>query len=272
MRRSKIKVHDASTAPDAHALAQDPEEREIEHMPSREVPLPEDFEDIWPRNRDYSALKGNNLTRGWYAGFAPHEEDDDSELSDFDEKCRQAEERNKKELQAKRASASRATSCSTTGAKPAPTTVRAQSAASALGSRLNKPTTKSSNASTVATKVRNPAVASTTSQKKPMFDRGNPRFTAAKVASNSTIGYSKGRAVSSARRPLSDTYTQPGGGAPTKPVEKKSTLDHLLSLGSLEIEDEGADPASSDANAAFDLLVEDDDEPEVFQLDPVGDL
>ncbi|KAF2166449.1 hypothetical protein M409DRAFT_23089 [Zasmidium cellare ATCC 36951] len=262
LRRSKIKVHETAE----NVLAQDPEERDVEYMPPREVPKEEDYDDICPRDRDYSMLKGKNLTRGWLSEYLPKKEDngDDDELSDFEEKYQKAVEREKKELAAKkRPLSSKGTNA--TGSKAAPATMRAQNAASALSSRPSKPLVRKFGASTTAAKARQPMTSSSTATKKPIFEKGNPRFTAAKAASNSTIGYSKGRVVSAHRRPLSDIHSQP------EPKEEKTTLDQLLNLGSMEIADEDADLGLTSPNKGIDQLVE-DDEPEVFQLEPPQEI
>lgn len=267
LRRSKIKVHEA-TADDV--LANDPEEREIEYMAPRGVPKQEDYEDIWPRDRDYSMLQGKNLTRGWLSEYMPRKEDngEDSELSDFEERYQEAVEREKKELAAKKRPLA-AKSTNATELKAAPTTMKAQNAASALSTRPKKPVISEFAAPTTAAKARTPAGSSCSlTAKKPIFDKGNPRFTAAKAASNSTIGYSKGRVVSAHRRPLSQVYAQPSKAEPT---EQKTTVGELLNLGSMEIADEDADLGFNSPNRGLDQLME-DDEPEVFQLDPVQDL
>lgn len=246
-------------------LAQDPEEREIEYMPPREAPKEENYDDIWPRDRDYSMFQGSNMTRGWLSEYLPEKEDnvDDDELSDdFEEKYKKAVEREKKEAAAKkRPLTSKGTN---TALKATPPTMRAQHAASALSSRSSKPAAANTSTSTTSAKTRQPT--GTSASRKPMFDKGNPRFTAAKAASNSTIGYSKGRVVSAHRRPLSDVHSQP----PKQEPEEKVTLDELLNLDSMEIADEDADLGSGLTNQGLDQLTE--DEPEVFQLDPPEEI
>ncbi|KAK4500192.1 hypothetical protein PRZ48_008378 [Zasmidium cellare] len=260
LRRSKIKVHETAE----NVLAQDPEEREIEYMPPREVPKEENYDDICPRDRDYSMFQGKNLTRGWLSEYLPKKEEngEDDELSDFAEKYQKAVEREKKELAAKKRPLS-SKGANTSGLKAASTTIKAQHAASALSNRTSKPSVPKFGAPSASTKARQPTTSSTAT-KKPIFDKGNPRFTAAKAASNSTIGYSKGRVVSAHRRPLSDIHSKP------EPAEEKTTFDQLLSLGSMEIADEDADLGVTSSNKGLDDLVE--DEPEVFQLDPPQEI
>ena len=124
--------------------------------------------------------------------------------------------------------------------------------------------------SATATKARQPFGAANkplvSAKKAPMFDRANPRFTAAKAASNSTIGYSKGRVVSANRRPLVNIHAAPKA---AERKEEKTSLAELLQLGSLDINDGDDDLGSS--NNGLDVL-EDDEEPEVFQLDAPQDL
>ncbi|KAK8180242.1 hypothetical protein HDK77DRAFT_455802 [Phyllosticta capitalensis] len=66
-QRSKVKVHQAS--PQAHTAHK--EERDVEYMPPREVPLPDDPED-WPSDMKYPMLEGKNLMRGiWETYYDP---------------------------------------------------------------------------------------------------------------------------------------------------------------------------------------------------------
>ncbi|EME39198.1 hypothetical protein DOTSEDRAFT_66253 [Dothistroma septosporum NZE10] len=270
LRRSKIRVHESV---ENDILSRDPEDREIEYMPPRGEPLPEDYTDDFPYELSYAAVQGKNLTRGWWSEYDPNrkeDNDDDSELSDFDQKFKAAEERERKELAAKKKPlASKSTNA--TVVKAAPGTMKAKSAATALGSRSTKMGPPTFSAPTAATKARQPFGAVnkplTETKRAPIFDRTNPRFTAAKAASNSTIGYSKGRVVSANRRPLTDIHAAP---KVEEPKEDKTSLAELLQLGSVHIND-GDDDLLGRSNNGSDLL-EDDDEPEVFQLDVPQDL
>ncbi|KAF7193054.1 hypothetical protein HII31_05615, partial [Pseudocercospora fuligena] len=86
LRRSKIKVHETIESAE-DVLAKDPEEREIEYMAPREVPMKDDYEDdFWPNELNLDVLKGSNLGRGWFGEYGPRKDEDDSELSDFGEK------------------------------------------------------------------------------------------------------------------------------------------------------------------------------------------
>lgn len=239
-------------------LAKDPEEREIEYMAPREVPMKDNYEDdFWPNELNLDVLKGSNLGRGWWGEYGPRKDEDDSELSDFGEKCRKLEEEQAKEKKAKLAA----------NPKPrtaAPTTIRAQNAASALGSKTTAPRFA---APTTAAKARQPTTFSTAA-KKPTPALSNPRFAAAKAASNTTLGYSRGRAVSaSARRPLSDIHAKPQT-ASKEPEKAITYLDELLGLKleTAEADDEDDDPF------AVPPMAPHEDEEEVFQLDAVEDL
>ncbi|KAM3414860.1 hypothetical protein BST61_g10003 [Cercospora zeina] len=266
LRRSKIKVHESlDTAHDV--LNTDPEEREVEYMAPRGVPLNDDPDDILPHPMNMDLLKGENLTRGWWAEYSQRDMDDD--FSDLEEKLKKAEAQWKKD-EAKKASKP-PTSRTVTGSDPkaAPSSLRARTAASALAS---KPAART--APMARARLTGPA---TSAARKPTPAAGNPRFAAAKAASNSTIGYSKGRSVStSTRPPLSSMQSRPQ--APKEPAQPKSnTLDNLLKLSALELntanEDEDEDEqAPAPANNALDALFGDEDEDEVFQLDPVEDL
>lgn len=278
LRRSKIKVHESlDTAHDV--LNKDPEERDIEYMPPRGVPLNDDPVEVLPHDMNLDVLKGSNLTRGWWSEHAPTKEDngEDSELSDFEEKIKKAEaEKRKREPQPKKSATRPAIARTVTSGpltkKPAPTTLRAQNAASALGSRpVTKPSVSRFGASNTALKAKQPGpgFSASVTAKKHTPAPGNPRFTAAKVASNNTIGYSKGRTVSASnRRPLSVVHSQPQPA--THSTRNTSTFDNLLTLGALDIEDDddGIFGISSNSNGGLAGLIEDEDD-EVFQLDPV---
>lgn len=92
----------------------------------------------------------------------------------------------------------------------------------------------------------------------------NPRHTAARVASNTTLGYSKGRSVSAAtRRPLGDIHKKDDvkPAATQMPFGGGTTLDQLLGLSLVDQDDNddlGAKPLAEmdeyeDALADFQL-------------------
>jgi hypothetical protein len=265
MRRAKIKVHEAETT-----TAEDGEEEwEIEYMAPRGVPLPDHPDDCWPIDRTYPQFEGKNLTRGWLSEFAPQKNnDDDDELSDLDEKIRKIEELNEKKKrqvqQTKKAYTVKPSPMVKTNRDPLTTKpaqgLSSKSAASAL-STSTKPTLGKS--------TKTPAPSALASKKGPTstIAPGNSRHTAAKVASNSTLGYSKGRAVSAtARKPLAGTF---GKAVPSNEnnsplvsgsaTSRVKTLDELFDLDSLDLGE-----ANTEITGA-----EEDDELECFQLDPV---
>lgn len=179
-------------------------------MPPREVPLPDYPDDVWPHEREYPELQGENFTRGWWDVYATKR--DDEEFSDWEEKLRKskARAREHKERQARLQN------------------VTSKSAAAALSSRPAAAATPGFQSSSAATRARQmPPV------KKSLANERNPCFNAAKAASNSTIGYSKGRAVSSsARKPLSGVRAPESERKGSKISQQHgtnfSTLDHLL--------------------------------------------
>ena len=276
MRRAKIKIHEAEaiTAEDGE------EEPEIEYMPPREVPLP-DYPDDWPHDRTYPQFEGKNLTRGWWSEFATQKNgNDDEEFSDFEEKLKRIEELNEKKkqqaLQAKKATAVKKTPLAKTTrdpltAKP-PQALSSKNAAAAL----SKPT-KSSSAGT--TSIAKAPPTSTVASKKPIGSTivaGNSRHTAAKVASNSTLGYSKGRAVSAtARKPLSglhkdDSAAENESSSADKTTSSRpKTLDELFDLQDLSFGDDSDGAFEGYVVNDVNGLVEEDDELQDFQLGPV---
>ncbi|CZT18261.1 uncharacterized protein RCC_04106 [Ramularia collo-cygni] len=243
----KIIVHASTTVPAEENVL----EREIEYMPPREVPM-RDHElddEIFPHDRDLSYLQGKNLTRGWWAEYAPEPKEDDGELSDFGEKLKKAEKKRK---------------------EAAMGSVKARSAVGALSKR----TTTATPVGSVAGRERKPLAGmtaarerktSTTALGKPSSMRGgpapgNPRFTAARVASNSTIGYSKGRVVSRPRLP-----------SMAKPEERKTTLDDLLTgFGDLNVDDAEAEALGLGGHNGEEIQDE-NEEGEVFQLEALSE-
>lgn len=272
LRRSKIKVHE--TLASAHdVLQQDPEQRDIEYMPPREVPLNDDPDDILSHELNLEALKGKNLTRGWWSAYTGKEEnDEDSELSDFEEKCKKAEVARKRVegLNIKPTTKVPAKGTYANGPlKPPPSTVTARRAASALSSKRATSSSVPNAANPKTTSRARSALASTSAAKKPTPVLGNSRFTAAKAVSDSTIGYTKGRAVSASKRPPLSETTKLDEVVPAVP-EKRTILDQILGFETLDVADEDSDPGFSATDGGLaDLLG--DGEP-LFQLDPVEDL
>ncbi|KAK4898823.1 hypothetical protein LTR27_003554 [Elasticomyces elasticus] len=254
LRRGKVKIYTAESDPLDNAVE---EEREIEYMPPREVPLPDHPEDCWPSDRTYPQFEGKNLTRGWYAEFGESKKvlESDEEMSDFDEKCRKAEEGRK---------AREATSV-----ERRPGTVKAKGAASALSS-IALPKQKavpSFAAPTAAARARVPTgTVAKRAGSGSTVGVGNSRHTAAKVASNTTLGYSKGRAVSaSTRQPLSSIHEKPATGRDTAPAARNTTLDELLGMHSLSVREDVVGEDGFGGMPVEDL----DDGLDDFQLDSV---
>lgn len=280
LRRAKVKIHQAEADP----LDDEGSEHEIEYMPPRGEPLP-DYPDDWPHDRTYPQFEGKNLTRGCWLEFRPDK--DPEELSDFDEKLKKIEERERKKAKTlTKAAEGHGTlqARKPVDSRPAPATLSSKYAAAALSSGP-KPTVRSRGAPsfaapTAATKARfPPALAS----KKPAATTaapGNARHTAAKVSSNTTLGYSKGRVISgAARAPFTGAASKPVDGVAAKKDEmaKKdlaggsTVLDELFSSGSLSEDSSEDDDAALSGNvAALDLDTEDDDLA-AFQL-PAVDL
>ncbi|KAK3114717.1 hypothetical protein LTR53_006671 [Teratosphaeriaceae sp. CCFEE 6253] len=261
LRRGKVKIHIAESDPLDNA---EPEEREIEYMPPREVPLP-DYPDDWPHDRSYPQFEGQNFTRGWWAEFGGVKDApaSDEEGSDFEEKYRKAEEGK----MAREAAAE-----ARLAAEKRPLTLKSKSAASALSTTeaQKQRATPGFAAPTAAARARlasvpraKEAVAST--------GMGNARHTAAKVASNTTLGYSKGRVVSGrTRQPLSAVYEKR---AATEPEAKKAHMKprNIILHDLLGIQDLGAAGSEDELDplggaASLDML---SDELEDFQLQPL---
>lgn len=244
---------------------------EIEYMAPREVPLP-DYPDDWPHDRTYPQFEGNNFTRGWWSEFANQKgDDDDTEFSDFEEELKKLAERERKKKHAQhvkkapltKTSALEKTTRHPLTAKP-PQTVKAKSAASALSQPL-KPAMSSS---TIPKSTTFPKPTSRKPTTGVPSATGNPRHTAAKVASNTTLGYSKGRVVSGVRRPQSDVTTNVDKSLlPANNISSdKTSLDDLFALSALNLG--GGEGDDVFARSGKDIL-EEDDELKDFQLDVV---
>lgn len=257
MRRSKVKVLQS----EPETLQADAE-REIEYMPPREIPLPDHPEDL-PHDRNYPQFRGENFTRGWYSEFVPTRDDDqDSEMSDFDEKVRKLEKR-QAERKAKQHAPVMSKPVPTKRnplADKAPSTVAARKASSALGMRSTS--ARSFAAPTAATKSRAPSVPAS---RKPTISStmtGNTRHAAARAASNTTLGYSRGRAVSARR--LDDIHKRPDDTTSDKPMPSVSGSTFLDQLIGLSLEDERED---DDLGGRMEVHPEEDGDEDDFQLE-----
>nr|OQO23456.1 hypothetical protein B0A51_08703 [Rachicladosporium sp. CCFEE 5018] len=265
LRRGRVKVLQA----EATTTSDDVEEREIEYMPPQPTPLPDHPTDCWPNDRTYPQFEGRNFTRGVWDGLFPTKQDDEesTEMSDLDEQIRaleskQAAERVKKESPV-------VVRTKTVPVKKDPLrergagTMVARKAAGALGARVDG--VPGFAAPTAAAKARMPTMLAS---KKPTAPPGNTRHTVAKVASNTTLGYSKGRVVSAAaRKPLGGVHEQVGVKQVTAqmPFGGGTTLDMLLGLG---LGDEDEDEAFGGVKLED---VEEDEALQDFQL-PTVDL
>ena len=265
MRRAKIKVHEAEPETEGYA-----EEREIEFMPSREVPMP-DHPDDWPADRTYPQFEGKNLTRGWFSEYDTRKGDDENEeFSDFEGKLKRVEELNAKkkaQQQAKKTTVVKKNTMVTTARDPLAAKPTQSLTARSAASALSKPfSTARFAAPTASAKARAP---STTTAKKPNpAIAGNARHTVAKVASNSTLGYSKGRAVSaSSRKPLLGVHRE----EPTQTTSPaRPSLNGLFGLHNLDIADEDADIGlGAPSNGVLGGSDDEDEESHVFQLDTI---
>lgn len=259
MRRSKVRVLQS----EPETLAVDAE-REVEYMPPREIPLPDHPED-WSIDQSYPQFQGKNLTRGWYSEFAPkRDDDDDSDMSDFDEKVRKFEkgQTEKKSNQHAVIKSKPVPTKRSPLAERVPPTLAARKASSALGSRA--PNVRSFAAPTASTKARVPGVLGS---KKPIVgstSTGNTRHAAARAASNTTLGYSRGRAVSGAARRLDNIHKKPEtrpSGSQLPFGDGNTSLDQLLGLS---LDDDRED---DDLGGGKSVRFEEDEALGDFQLD-----
>ena len=254
-------------------------------MPPREVPLP-DYPDDWPHDRTYPQFEGKNLTRGWWSEFGEQRDSDEDELGDFSEferKLKAAEERERKQLQQqavkKTPTAAKSSGLQKTTRDPLtsepPQTLKAKSAASALSNPTKTTAVPSFAAPTAAARARLPSVLASKKPTGASTAPGNARHTAAKAASNSTLGYSKGRAVSAhARQPSSTPHvgkvpaTVDEDQVPTETSpERRTALEDLFGLQDLEL---GEDEGDLELLGGVRLTgFEEDDELRDFQLEPV---
>lgn len=289
MRRSKVKIHQADVEPLA---GNEVVEREVEYMPPRGVPLPDIPDDdgldaLGPLDRrSFPQFEGGNLTRGWMAEFASGGDEGESgeELSDFETKVREVEERERKAAAKAKARARArgevgkkplASTTKTTTTTRLPSTLSSRTAASALSSTRKHPSstaTPNFAAPTAAAKARLPS--SALASKKPT-PAGNARHTAAKAASNTTLGYSRGRVVSgAAHRPLTVLKSYEPEMGKYEVLKKKPSPSEMrevlgLGIGRLVLAEggEGEDQEAEDGVLAGGLVNEVEDEFADFQLE-----
>jgi len=251
LQPTKIKIHDAIPAkPEVPAPKH--EERDIEYMPPREVPLPDYPDDIWPHDRVYPQLQKGDLTRGWWAVYS-EKVDDDAELSDLGEKLRAFDTKGRRKgNHGPNDQAQQPTRGAHASSKPIPKSLRAKDASAMLSSKPKQAAVPNYAANTFAAKTRQASQASRPASK--VQGSVNSHFSAIRAASRSTVGYSHGRSISSTGRRR--VYQDHEDNRPVASIFRdKSALDEFL--------------PESDTD---DGLTELEDELEDFQLDPVISL
>lgn len=257
MRRAKIKIREAQTESGENEI-----EREVEFAPPPEIPL-SDHPDDWPADRTYPQFEGNNLMNGWYSEFCEQKNDEDEGImEDFQQKMKRIEELNEKkkkqqQQQAKKAGAVKKLPVQKTARDPLSTKPAQSLTARGAASALSRP---SFAAPTAATRSKAPSGAASKKPTSALASQPNARHTVAKVASNSTLGYSKGRAVSASKR-------APLGGVFRAEAEEEAPAKHSLDdlfMQTLSLADEDAEIGFSGIG-----IEEDDEESDVFQLDAV---
>jgi hypothetical protein len=241
LRRPKVKV--------LQQELQDEEQDdvpEVEYMPPKEVPLPDNIDDDMPPiNWDFPQFKGANMTRNAHRLYLNPIEDDgrtkrereyqeslirDKKKTneDFDalfadimaKETAEAFGHLEAEFPKKTAPKEEAPKKTVVKTGPlqkktaAPSTVKARSAATVLSSASKS----GFNAPTASARARVPI--SQTSSKKPVniaMDPSATRNAAAAAASKSTIGYAKGRATGpTGRKPLSNVTRPPSSTSTTR--------------------------------------------------------
>lgn len=266
VRRAKIKIHTLGVT----NVNEGDNEPDIELMPAREMPLP-DYPDDWPHDRAYPQFESENKTRGWFSEFAGRKhEDDDSDFSNFAEELRDVEQRKNDEPREQIKTASHKTVLNSCTTKPLQT-LKSRDAALALSRPLTS-TTPGFAAPTAAAKARAPSVIPTQSRLSAQGTTfGASRHTVARAASNTTVGFSKGRAVSATKRALLSRSCDDDVSEYNlvhRPGDRgRSALEDLFGTASLAIETTGSSSAGVSGLREFD-----DDEDEVlrnFQLETV---
>ncbi|KAL1304922.1 hypothetical protein AAFC00_003836 [Neodothiora populina] len=308
LRRAKVKIHHEDVLKVEHA----PEEPDIEYMPPRSIPLPDYPDDL--HEEDYDMLKGDNLTKGWCEVYM-------NPVGSDGLTRKEREIKHNREMAAKRTeeivrkalandpingfdlgfSGRDATKLANGTAKKrepvkrAPSTLASRNAVAAL----SRPASSSSSGSSVprfaaptantTIRSRTPGPAAVPTSRKIASTATAPtaasmRHAAATVVSRSTLGYSKGRAVSaSAKQPLSAIHTRPArslASITTAPgpvehspafIRQRDLLESLIAddpdFEQLVVEKngDGGIDAETHGGAAANLF-EEDDELKDFQL------
>ncbi|KAF2033805.1 hypothetical protein EK21DRAFT_85963 [Setomelanomma holmii] len=250
LRRPKVKVHQPE--PDAESEDDVPE---VEYMPPKEVPLPDDMDDYLPKDWTFPKINDKDMVRGiWEAYHNPIEDDGrPKQLRVFEEKLdkdkKKANEEFEKVFEAQMAEEEaeirrhlgieepKKEAPKPTAAPKRTTTsvstIRARSAAQALS-----PATKPSYAvPTAAAKSRLPSgLVTSKKMAKPPVELSTSRRAAANAASLSTIGYAQGRlgrAAPMARKPLSNVTKPAPFSATTRRPAATSTAQTRTAPGTL---------------------------------------
>jgi len=271
LRRPKVKIHQPE------AVQDEQEEREIEYMPPKEIPLPDNLDEDMPEiDWDFPQFKGKNFTRGALSTYMNPVGDDGltkGQREEMESLAKQKKEADKEmerifaeinakeeaelckrfgisELPSKSLSKpdSKAPATKLKPQRSGPSTIASRSAAAAL-SPPAKPSylapTRSTNSKLPSSRTlfsaRTPV--STT---KPIPNPSAARHAAASTASKSTIGYGHRRAVSSAlpRKPLSNVTN------PIIPRPTLATRKPTLSSTSRTHSRPSSRPSSRDAPAS----------------------
>jgi hypothetical protein len=233
LRRPKVKVHQAEDQ-----VEQEDNVPDIEYMPPREIPLPDNLdEDMPPINWDFPQFKGENMMRGADEIYINPVEDDgrtrNQRLVDeaMERMKKQAEEEHDRHVAKIAADEDAHLHEVFGGGMPkksapqsqlpkrtvaAPSTIKARSAAAALSAAPKA----SYAAPTAAAKSKGllPGKKATKSAIAPSATR----HAAATAASKSTIGYAQGRPAANARKPLS-SIARPAPSSFGRPTTASST-------------------------------------------------
>jgi hypothetical protein len=223
LRRPKVKVHKPEVEDEEDDVP------EVEYMPPKEIPLPDDMDDYLPRDWKFPMFEGKNMTHGvWEAYHNPLEDDGRTRLQrEFEEGLERdrkkrdeifdkqfAEQWEKDQAEATRSFGGEPPkktlpkpsmkSTDTERKLTGPTTLKARSAASAL-SGVSKPGFTTPTATTQS-RVPNDLMSSRRPTK-PTVAPSAAQHATATAASKSTIGYAQGRATNTKttpRKPLSN--------------------------------------------------------------------
>ncbi|KAI4719915.1 hypothetical protein E4T48_03802 [Aureobasidium sp. EXF-10727] len=283
LRRQKVKIHQAEPL----QQEQDDGVPDIEYMPPRSIPLPDHPDTI--HERDYSILSPEYATTGIWGAFgnAPDEHGvrpserknremmarTDKIQQDIIRRALEADDFLSLDLTKVRKSfeekEQQSRAPSSLSARRAVSALSRSSSTTALGPRFAAPTA-------TATARSRPTTAPRPLSRKPSSTLTAPtasssRHATATTASRNTLGYARGRAVSTAsRRPLSTLHDKP-----VTPTEKKTrtVLENLMAddaeveelirerNAAMEIDDAPAEPMNK-----LSLLFDEDDEYKDFQL------